>query len=61
MLVCAGIATKGQPLEMNFQSLAGTHDLNLPSWGPFSKKYAGISHIRDLKSGLRFDVSVLPG
>jgi hypothetical protein len=50
-----------KPLEMDFQQLAGTHDIQLPAWGPFSKKYAGISHIPDLKAGLRFDVSVLPG
>lgn len=61
LLVCAGIAAQGQPVEMNFQSLAGTHDLNLPAWGPLSKKYAGISHVPDGKAGLRFDVSVLPG
>lgn len=61
ILVCAGMADKGQPLEMDFQSLAGTHDIQLSSWGPYSKKYAGISHIPDLKEGLRFDVTVLPG
>lgn len=45
----------------DFRQEADTHDLNLPAWGPYSKRYAGISHIPDLKSGLRFDVSVLPG
>jgi len=61
LVVCSGLAVEGEPVELNFQSLAGTHDLNLPAWGPYSKKYAGISHIPDLKAGLRFDVSVLPG
>ena len=61
LLVCAGIAAKGQLGDMNLQSLSGTHDINLPAWGPYSKKYAGLSHLPDLKQGLRFDVSVLPG
>lgn len=38
-----------------------THDLRLPDWGPYSKRYAGISHITDKKKGLRFDISVFPG
>ncbi|MDQ0107407.1 putative membrane protein [Chitinophaga terrae (ex Kim and Jung 2007)] len=41
--------------------LNGNHDLHLPAWGPYSKGYAGISHIPELKSGKRFDFSVLPG
>lgn len=36
------------------------HDLDLPSWGPYSKRYAGCSHIPDLASGCRLDVSVFP-
>lgn len=39
-----------------------SHDItSLPQWGPYSKQYAGISHIADLKSGTRFDFSVMPG
>ena len=41
--------------------LAHTHDLNLPAWGPYTKKYIGISHIPDPDAGLRFDLSVFPG
>ena len=41
--------------------LSNTHDLNLPDWGPYTKRYIGISHIPDTKSGLRFDLSVFPG
>ncbi len=41
----------------NFNS----HDLSLPAWGPYTKKYAGISHIADSKHGIRFDLSVFPG
>ena len=36
-------------------------DINLPEWGPFTKWYAGISHIADHEKGLRFDLSVFPG
>jgi hypothetical protein len=38
-----------------------SHDLRLPAWGPYSKKYNGISHIPDITSGIRFDLSVFPG
>ncbi len=37
------------------------HDLRLPAWGPYTKKYTGISHIPDVRLGLRFDLSVFPG
>jgi hypothetical protein len=43
------------------QELARTHDLpSLPLWGPYSKKYFGISHIPDIKRGLSFDFSFFP-
>ena len=43
------------------KELAHTHDLpSLPDWGPFSKKYFGISHIPDLQRGLVFDFSIFP-
>ena len=45
----------------DIQSLRHTHDLRLPDWGPYTKKYAGLSHIPDVRSGLRFDLSVFPG
>src|SRR5690606_26556716 len=32
----------------------------LPDWGPYTKKYAGISHIADKERGVRFDLSVFP-
>lgn len=39
-----------------------SHDISsLPLWGPYSKKYAGISHIADINKGIRFDFSVMPG
>ena len=39
----------------------GMHDLTLPDWGPYSSRYAGISHIADRKKGLRLDYFVIPG
>ena len=45
----------------DFASLAGKHDLRLSSWGPYTKRYIGISHIPDVHAGLRFDLSVFPG
>lgn len=50
---------KIKPLsEYNLNS----HDISsLPEWGPYSKRYAGISHIPEIDKGLRFDFSVMPG
>ena len=52
-----------QPLlnSSYLKSLQGTHDLSLPDWGPYSKRYIGVSNIPDKKSGIRFDLSVFPG
>ena len=38
-----------------------THDLTLPAWGPYTKKYSGISHIPQAMDGVRFDLAVFPG
>ena len=49
-------------IDANFlNQLNGTHDLSLPDWGPYSKRFIGISHIPDKESGIRFDLSVFPG
>lgn len=45
----------------NYAALNKTHDVNVPPWGPYTKKYMGISHIADSAKGLRFDLSVMPG
>jgi len=45
----------------SFKKLEGTHDLSLPDWGPYSKRYIGVSHIPDKTSGIRFDLNVFPG
>ena len=41
--------------------LEHSHDLRLPDWGPYTKKYTGISHLPEVNSGLRFDLAVFPG
>ena len=46
---------------INFSNLAGTHDLRLSKWGPYTKRYMGISHIPEIQEGFRFDLSVFPG
>ncbi|MBR3504538.1 MAG: hypothetical protein IKO07_09925 [Clostridia bacterium] len=38
-----------------------THDLDLPQYGPYNKRYVGFSHIADPERGLRLDIDVLPG
>jgi hypothetical protein len=44
-----------------FEQLNHSHDIALSSWGPYSKKYAGISHIPKMSEGFRFDVTLVPG
>jgi len=67
LLVLIGLSSKnilfGQNLidKTTFQKLDGTHDLSLPDWGPYSKRYIGVSHIPSKENGLRFDLSVFPG
>lgn len=45
----------------NFDNLSKSHDIRLSAWGPYSKRYIGISHIPDPAAGLRFDLSLFPG
>ncbi|MGC9467708.1 MAG: MGH1-like glycoside hydrolase domain-containing protein [Anaerolineae bacterium] len=47
-------------LKAALDMLQGSHDLRLSRWGPYTKRYMGISHIPDIEAGLRFDVSVFP-
>ena len=46
---------------MDIDKLKNSYNLQLPDWGPYSKKYLGISHIADQMRGIRFDLSVFPG
>lgn len=43
------------------QDFKNTHDLSLPEWGLYSKKYNGISHIPEVNTGMRWDLSFHPG
>jgi len=57
----AGLSQTKSPTGIDLGSLDKSHSVNLSDWGPYSKKYAGISHVQDIQSGLRFDFSVVPG
>lgn len=48
-------------LSIDFEEIEHSHDIKLAAWGPYSKKYAGVSHINDIHEGKRFDFSVFPG
>jgi hypothetical protein len=41
-------------------SLNNSHDMALPSWGPYSDRFNGISHVPAENNGFRFDVLVQP-
>lgn len=46
----------------DYKSINTIHDVtSLKNWGPYSKKYAGISHIPEMQSGMRLDVTIVPG
>ena len=41
---------------------SNSHDITtLPSWGPYSKQYAGISHVPDVSKGARVDFTLVSG
>lgn len=63
LLSCFHFSGKAQQqaITVDFKKLDTTHDLSLSPWGPYSKKYAGISHINEMQSGMRFDFIVVPG
>jgi len=62
LLFVSRIETQAQSkLRINPSQDSENHDVRLSPWGPYSKRYAGISHIADMKSGLRFDFTVCPG
>ena len=46
--------------EEFFSKLVNNRDLTLSNWGPYSKKYAGYSHIPDVSKGEMFDITVCP-
>ncbi|MGD8781924.1 MAG: hypothetical protein PVH88_23545 [Ignavibacteria bacterium] len=61
ILVLIPITNLPAQSDFNLNFMRSTHDLSLPDWGPYSKRYIGISHIPDKASGMRFDLSILPG
>jgi len=52
---------KAKQITNRYDYLKENHDLSLPEWGPYCRKYFGLSHIADQKNGLCFDFSVMPG
>jgi hypothetical protein len=57
----AGIFGESSDPKFHPTQLSRTHDLlSLPAWGPYSKKYFGISHIPYVRRGLSFDWSIFP-
>jgi len=48
-------------LKINVLKDKETHDVQLSPWGPYSKRYVGISHINDIEKGLRLDFTLCPG
>ncbi|WP_149524497.1 MGH1-like glycoside hydrolase domain-containing protein [Sphingobacterium hotanense] len=49
------------PSSINYKNLESSHDVWDSDWGPFSKRYVGISHIASKEKGLRIDFSIIPG
>lgn len=46
--------------KADFDAMAHTHDVHLPSWGPYSADLAGIVHTADPARGAGFHLSVFP-
>lgn len=57
----AGVQTVTAAATNLLAGLSDHGDLRLPAWGPYSKHLAGIAHLPDPDSGMRFDLSVFPG
>lgn len=60
ILVTLGCVNNNESINLIHETQP-SHDLNLPNWGPYTKKYIGVSHIPDIEKGLRFDLSIFPG
>lgn len=61
LFIKSGHTQHYSPALADLETLSGSHDANTGEWGPYSKQYAGISHIPEINKGLRFDFSVVPG
>ena len=55
------VASSNQIDPTWISAIQNQHDLTLPAWGPYTKRYVGISHVPATNTGLRFDLSVFPG
>ena len=61
IVVLGTTSTLGQPI-IPPSCFSDSHDItSLQAWGPYSKRYAGISHMPGMQAGERFDFSVMPG
>jgi hypothetical protein len=60
-IVFAVLHLQAQQININPILDKENHDIRLSPWGPYSKRYAGISHVADMQSGMRFDFTVCPG
>jgi hypothetical protein len=57
-----GITGQTKTVSQNWlKAYEHSHDLDLPDWGPYSKKYNGLSHITSKTDGYRFDLSFAAG
>ena len=53
--------TQDSTFDETIQFIEKSHSLYLPDWGPYTKRYVGISHLPGDNEGIRFDLSVFPG
>ena len=60
-ILFAELHLQAQQININPILDKENHDIRLSPWGPYSKRYAGISHVADMQSGMRFDFTVCPG
>ena len=44
-----------------YDYLNGTQDLSLSDWGPYARDFFTLSHIGDVKKGMRMDFLMVPG
>lgn len=58
--LAGNIASASSPAIRIPDGMAESCDLSLSDWGPYSKKYFGVSHIADGKRGISFDFSIFP-
>lgn len=61
-LAASAVLAENPAVRIPRPLLNDSHDIgSLPAWGPYSKQYAGISHLEELDRGMRVDFTVVPG